>query len=137
MIYGAMFMLGAAYTLHRGSHIRTDFLYQNWPVRVQALVDAACYVLLFFPGIAIFLWIGTEFAWQSYLRDERSVGSSWMPVIYPLKIVLPIATAMLLLQGVAELLKCVYAIRTGQWLAKRKSMEETISEDVGAGGMRT
>jgi TRAP-type mannitol/chloroaromatic compound transport system permease small subunit len=137
MIYGAMFMLGAAYTLHRGSHIRTDFLYQNWPVRVQALVDAACYVLFFFPGIAIFLWIGTEFAWQSYLRDERSVGSSWMPVIYPLKIVLPIATAMLLLQGVAELLKCVYAIRTGQWLAKRKSMEETISEDVGAGGMRT
>jgi TRAP-type mannitol/chloroaromatic compound transport system permease small subunit len=60
-----------------------------------------------------------------------------MPVIYPLKIVLPIATAMLLLQGVAELLKCVYAIRTGQWLAKRKSMEETISEDVGAGGMHT
>ena len=131
MLYGAMFMLGAAYTLQRGAHIRTDFLYQNWPVRVQALVDAACYVLLFFPGIAIFLWIGTEFAWQSYLREERSVGSSWMPIIYPLKAVLPIATALLLLQGVAELLKCVYAIRTGKWLAKHKSMEETISEEIG------
>ncbi len=89
MLYGAMFMLGAAYTLYRGSHIRTDFLYQKWPVKVQALVDAACYLLLFFPGIAIFLWIGTEFAWQSWLREERSVGSSWMPIIYPLKAVLP------------------------------------------------
>ena len=60
MIYGAMFMLGSAYTLYRGAHIRTDFLYQNWPVKVQATVDAACYLLLFFPGVALFLWIGTD-----------------------------------------------------------------------------
>jgi len=132
MLYGAMFMLGAAYTLYRGSHIRTDFLYQNWPVKVQATVDALCYLLLFFPGMVIFLWIGSEFAWQSWLRDERSVGSSWMPVIYPLKAVLPIATAMLLLQGVAEFLKCVHALRTGEWLVKHRSIEEVISEDLAA-----
>jgi TRAP-type mannitol/chloroaromatic compound transport system permease small subunit len=130
MTYGAMFMLGAAYTLYRGAHIRTDFLYQKWPVKVQALVDAACYLLLFFPGVVLFLWIGTEFAWHSWSRDERSVGSSWMPVIYPLKAVLPVATAMLLLQGISEFLKCVYAIRTGQWLGMHKSMEEIISEDL-------
>ena len=130
MIYGAMFMLGAAYTLYRGAHIRTDFLYQNWPVKVQAAVDAACYLLLFFPGVALFLWIGTEFAWQSWVRQERTVGSAWMPVIYPLKAVLPIATAMLLLQGVAEFLKCIYAMRTGRWLGEHKSMEEIISEDL-------
>ena len=68
MTYGALFMLGAAYTLYRGAHIRTDFLYQKWSVRTQATVDALCYVLLFFPGIAIFLWVGTEFAWTSWLR---------------------------------------------------------------------
>ena len=130
MIYGAMFMLGAAYTLRRGSHIRTDFLYQKWSVKTQALVDALCYLFLFVPGIAIFLWIGTEFAWQSWLRAERSVGSSWMPVIYPLKAVLPIATAMLLLQGLAEFLKCLHALRTGKWLGEHKSMEEIISEDL-------
>ena len=130
MIYGALFMLGAAYTLYRGAHIRTDFLYQKWPVKVQALVDAACYLLLFFPGIVIFLWIGSEFAWNSYLRSERSVGSSWMPVIYPLKAVLPIATAMLLLQGIAEFLKCMHALRTGTWLGEHKSMDEIISEDI-------
>src|SRR5262245_12267091 len=76
MLYGAMFMLGTAYTLRRGAHIRTDFLYQNWPVKVQASVDAACYLLLFFPGIAIFFWISSDFAWRSYLQGERSVGSA-------------------------------------------------------------
>ena len=130
MIYGAMFMLGAAYTLYRGAHVRTDFLYQNWSVRTQAAVDAVCYLVFFFPGIAIFLWIGSDFAWRSYLQDERSVGSAWMPVIYPLKAVLPIATALLLLQGIAEFLKCVYALRTGTWLAKQRSLEEVLSEDL-------
>jgi TRAP-type mannitol/chloroaromatic compound transport system permease small subunit len=130
MLYGAMFMLGAAYTLYRGSHIRTDFLYQTWSVRTQATVDALCYLLLFFPGIAIFLWFGTGFAWQSWVREERSVNSAWMPVIYPLKTVLPIATAMLLLQGVAEFLKCIHALRTGEWLVKHRSIEEVISEEL-------
>lgn len=129
MIYGALFMLGAAYTLYRGAHIRTDFLYQKWPVRVQATVDALCYVLLFFPGIAIFLWVGTEFAWSSWLREERTVGSSWMPIIYPLKAVIPIGAALLLLQGVAELLKCVHALRTGRWLVVHKLAEELVARE--------
>lgn len=131
MLYGAMFMLGAAYTLRRGAHIRTDFLYQKWPVKTQAAVDAFCYLFLFFPGIVVFLWLGTEFAWQSWLREERAVASSWMPVIYPLKAVLPIATAMLLVQGIGEFLKCIYAMRTGAWLEKHRSLEEVVSEDVG------
>jgi TRAP-type mannitol/chloroaromatic compound transport system permease small subunit len=132
MLYGALFMLGSAYTLYRGSHIRTDFLYQTWSVRTQATVDALCYLLLFFPGIAIFLWIGSEFAWQSWVREERSASSSWMPVIYPLKAILPIATAMLLLQGIAEFLKCLHARRTGEWLVKHRSIEEVISEEMPA-----
>jgi len=130
MLYGAMFILGSAYTLYRGSHVRTDFLYQNWRVKTQAAVDAACYLLLFFPGIAIFLWISSDFAWRSWLQNERSAASSWMPVIYPLKAALPVATALLLLQGFAEFLKCIYALRTGIWLAKQRSLEEVISEDL-------
>ena len=129
MIYGAMFMLGAAYTLQRGAHIRTDFLYQNWPVRVQATVDAACYLLLFFPGIVIFLWLGSEFAWASYLRNERTAGSSWMPIIYPLKFVLPLAAGLLLLQGVSEFLKSLYAMRTGERLTKQRKLEELVRHE--------
>jgi len=129
MLYGAMFMLGAAYTLYRGSHIRTDFLYQKWSVRTQATVDALCYLLLFFPGIAVFLWLGGEFAWNSWLRDERTVGSSWMPIIYPLKAVIPVAAALLLLQGVSEFLKCIHALRTGRWLATPRSLDEVLSRE--------
>ena len=129
MMYGAMFMLGAAYTLYRGAHIRTDFLYQNWPVKTQATVDALCYLLLFFPGIAFFLWIGAEFAWASWLRNERTVGSSWMPIIYPLKGVIPVAAALLLLQGISEFLKCIHALRTGQWLATPRSLDQVLSDE--------
>lgn len=129
MLYGTLFMLGAAYTLYRGAHIRTDFLYQKWPVRVQAAIDAACYLLLFFPGIAIFLWLGAEYAWTSWLRNERTVGSSWMPVIYPLKAVIPAAAALLLLQGISELLKCVYTLRTGRRLAEHRTLEELVSRE--------
>jgi len=129
MLYGAMFMLGAAYTLYRGAHIRTDFLYQKWSVKTQATVDAFCYLFLFFPGIAVFLWLGGEFAWNSWLRNERTVGSSWMPIIYPLKAVIPAAAALLLLQGVSEFLKCIYALRTGQWLATPRSLDEVLSRE--------
>jgi len=129
MLYGALFMLGAAYTLYRGAHIRTDFLYRRWSVRTQATVDALCYLLLFFPGIAVFLWLGAEFAWASWLRGERAVGSSWMPVIYPLKAVIPVAAALLLAQGVSEFLKCIYALRTGRWLASHRALEEVVSRE--------
>lgn len=129
MLYGAMFMLGAAYTLYRGAHIRTDFLYQKWSVRTQATVDALCYLFFFFPGIAAFLWLGAEFAWNSWLRGERAVGSSWMPIIYPLKAVIPVAAALLLAQGASEFLKCLYALRTGRWLSKHKTLEELVSHE--------
>ena len=129
MLYGAMFMLGAAYTLYRGAHIRTDFLYQKWSVRTQATMDALCYLILFFPGIALFLWFGGEFAWASWIRGERTVGSSWMPVIYPLKAMIPVASALLLLQGVSEFLKCIYALHTGRWLVVHRTMEELVSHE--------
>jgi len=129
MVYAALFMLGAAYTLYRGAHIRTDFLYQRWSVKTQATVDALCYLLLFFPGIAIFMWLGAEFAWNSWLRNERTVGSSWMPVIYPLKAVIPVAAGLLLLQGISEFLKSIYALRTGRWLVVHRTLEELVSHD--------
>ena len=130
MLYGALFMLGSAYTLYRGSHIRTDFLYQTWPVKVQASVDAFCYLLLFFPGIAIFLWFATDWAIISWQRQERAMASAWMPALYPLKSVLPMALALLLLQGVAEFLKCVHAIRHGEWLSTPRSIEEVLADEM-------
>jgi TRAP-type mannitol/chloroaromatic compound transport system permease small subunit len=114
MLYGALFMLGAAYALQRGAHIRTDFLYRRWPPRVQGAVDALLYLCFFFPGIALFLWVGWEFAWTSWLQGERAITSPWRAPIYLLKAVIPVAAALLLVQGVAEFLKSLHTALRGR-----------------------
>lgn len=115
MLYGALFMMGAAYALQRGAHIRTDFLYRLWPARVQGVIDAVLYLVFFFPGIALFLWLGWDFAWASWLQGERAITSPWRAPIYLLKAVIPVAAALLFLQGVSEFLKSLYAAFRGRW----------------------
>jgi len=87
MFYGSFFMLGAAYTLMRGGHIRTDSLYGQWSVQRQGLVDAICYLVAFFPPLIALLYVTWDYFWISFNRGERVVSSPWMPVIYPLKLV--------------------------------------------------
>ena len=115
MLYGALFMLGAGYGLSRGVHIRADFLYRNWKPKTQAIGDAALYILFFFPGLLVFLWMSTEFAFSSWTRYERGMDTAWMPYVFPIKTVLPIGVALLLIQGVSELLKCFYTASKGRW----------------------
>lgn len=123
MLYGAFFMLGAAYALFRGGHIRTDMLYQNWSPRRQGAIDAVCYLFLFFPAMLFLLWMGGQEAWHAWEIGERSDASPWRPVLYPLKAVIPVTAAMLLLQGISEFLKSLYAVRTGRLYAKREVIE--------------
>ena len=113
MLYGAFFMLGSAYALQRQQHIRTDFLYEKWSTRTKGVVDSLLYITLYFPGLGIFLWVGSEYALESVQFQERFMNSPWMPPIWPLKLTIPIATLLLLIQGVAELIKSLYAARTG------------------------
>ena len=123
MLYGSHFMLGAAYTLYRGGHIRTDIFYQNWSVRTRGAVDALLYLFLFFPGIALFFWMGLQEALQSWDIREVSDASPWRPIIYPFKAVIPLTALLLLVQGIAEFLKSLYAVRTGRLWGKREVIE--------------
>lgn len=116
MLYGSFFMLGAAFTLQRKGHIRTDTFYGEWSARRQGTVDAVCYLLFFFPGLIAFLFLTWDFFWVAFQRSERIVTSPWMPIVYPFKAVMPLATALLLLQGFSELLKSLYAAIKGEWL---------------------
>ncbi len=125
ILYGAFFMLGSAYALQRQQHIRTDFLYGKWSIRTRGLVDAACYLGLYFPALLFFLYIGSEFAYRSVLFNERIVTSPWMPIIWPQKLAIPVATLLLLIQGVSELLKALYAARTGVSLIEEPLGSET------------
>ena len=113
MLYGAFFMLGSAYALQRQQHIRTDFLYEKWSTRTKGIVDSILYIFLFFPGMIFFLWVGFGYAKKSVMLGERIVSSPWMPIIWPLKICIPLAVFLLLLQGVSELVKSMYAATTG------------------------
>ena len=115
MLYGAMFMLGAGYALSKGVHIRADFLYRTLPVRVQAGIDALLYLILYFPGLGLFFWYSLDFAVAAWERGERGMDTAWMPHMGPIKTTIPLGVALLLIQGVSELLKCFYAISRGKW----------------------
>jgi TRAP-type mannitol/chloroaromatic compound transport system permease small subunit len=123
MLYGAFFMLGAGYALYRGAHIRTDMLYQNWSPRTQGAIDAVCYLFLFFPAMLFLLWMGGQEAWHAWDIGERSDQSPWRPILYPFKAVIPVTALMLLVQGISEFLKSVYAVRTRRLYAKRETIE--------------
>lgn len=133
MTYGAFFMLGAAYTLMRGGHIRTDSLYGAWSPQTQGLVDTVCYVLFFFPPLIIFLFVTWDFFVVSFGRGERSVTSPWMPAIYPLKLVLPVTCLLLIIQGASELLRSIHAMRTGEWISRPHPIEGVEEEDTSNG----
>lgn len=116
MLYGAMFVLGAAYVLSRGLHIRSDFLYRRWSVRTQGWVDTVLYVTCFFPAMAILFYVSADWAWASVSRGERGTDTAWMPLLGPVKSTLPVGVAFLLIQGVSELLKSLHAARKGRWV---------------------
>jgi len=114
MLYGSHFMLGAAYTLLKGGHIRTDIFYQNWSPRTKGLVDALLYLLLFFPGMIFFFWMGGQEGWHSLMIGERSDASPWRPIVYPLKLVIPVTALLILVQGVSEFIKSAHLALRGR-----------------------
>jgi TRAP-type mannitol/chloroaromatic compound transport system permease small subunit len=111
MLYGAQFMLAAAYTLLKGGHIRTDVFYERWSPATRARIDVISYVFFFFPGMLFVLYAGAGEAWHSWLIGERSDWTPWRPILYPLKAVIPLTALLLVLQGLSELIKCVRVIR--------------------------
>ena len=115
MLYGALFMLGAGYALSKGVHIRADFIYRNWSERTQGIIDSVLYITLYFPGLIVFLWSSTDFAFLAWKRGELGMDTAWMPHMGPIKTALPVGVLLLLIQGVSETLKSLYAATRGRW----------------------
>lgn len=114
-LYGALFMLGAGYALSKGVHIRADFIYRTWSAKTQGMVDSFLYIVFYFPGLLVFLWMSSDFAYMAWYRGERGMDTAWMPPMGPIKTALPVGVALLLIQGVSELLKSLYAATKGRW----------------------
>jgi len=114
-LYGAFFMLGAGYALSKGVHIRADFLYRNFKVKTQGIVDTALYILFYFPGLLFFFYMTTGFVQESIMRSERGMDTAWMPYMWPIKACLWFGILFLLIQGISEVLKSYYAATRGRW----------------------
>lgn len=115
MFAGAMFMLGAGYALSKGVHIRADFLYRKWSIKRQASVDLTLYLLFYFPGLIGAANACYKYAYKSWSQMEKGMDTAWMPLLGPIKTVLLIGLVLLLIQGISEVLKCVYAVKHRRW----------------------
>ena len=125
MFYGTLFMLAGAYTLAQNAHVRGDFLYSSMRPRTQAALDIVLYVVFFLPGIAALVYAGYDYAALSWRIAEHSNVTADGPPVYHFKSVIPIAGALIMLQGVAEIVRCVVCLKTGEWPSRLKDVAET------------
>lgn len=128
IMYGTLFMMGGAYTLSRGGHVRGDFIYRLWRPRTQATVDFILYLFFFFPGVTALILAGWKYATRSWQYGEVSVNSPAGIPIFQFKTVIVAAGLLLFLQGIAQLFRCVLCMRDGYWLAAEEDIEETETQ---------
>ena len=124
MLYGTLFMMAGAYTLAKNGHVRGDVLYGFFRPRTQATIDLVLYVVFFIPGVFALTYAGYHYAAESWAILEHSNVTADGPPIYPFKTIIPIAGAVLLLQGIVEIVRCVICLREGAWPAREGDVEE-------------
>ena len=124
MLYGTLFMMTGAYALAQGAHVRADFVYGRLSPRTQAALDLALYFLFFIPGILGLIYAGYDYAALSWRIGEHSTVTAEGPPIYHFKSVIPVAGVLVMLQGLAEILRCIECLRTGAWAARLEDVEE-------------
>ncbi|MBP6779924.1 MAG: TRAP transporter small permease subunit [Ottowia sp.] len=123
MLYGTLFMTAGAYTLAARGHVRGDVLYGFFRPRTQAAIDLVLYIVFFLPGIIALTWAGWHYAQESLAIREQTFNADPLPV-YPFKFVIPLSGAILLLQGIVEIIRCVICLQTGEWPSREKDVEE-------------
>jgi TRAP-type mannitol/chloroaromatic compound transport system permease small subunit len=124
MLYGTMFMMAGAYTLAKNGHVRGDVLYGFFEPRTQATIDLILYVLFFIPGVIALTYAGFYYAAESWAINEHSNITADGPPVYPFKTVIPLAGAILLLQGIVEIVRCTICLRDGAWPSREEDVEE-------------
>jgi TRAP-type mannitol/chloroaromatic compound transport system permease small subunit len=138
MMYGALFMMGGAYTLSRGGHVRGDFVYRLWQPRTQAKVELVLYFIFFFPGVIALILAGWKYAARSWSYGEVSVMSPANIPIFQFKTIIVAAGILLLIQGIAQVCRCILCIQTGRWPEHPEDVEELeqvlLKEHGGGGG---
>jgi len=117
------FLSGAAFALHKGAHIRTDFFFESWSVRTKGTIDSIAYLALFFPSLIVFLVVGWGEAWHAYVINETSEQTPWRPLLWPFKAIIPLTCMLLIIQGISEVIKSLHAALTGIELEHKEKVE--------------
>jgi TRAP-type mannitol/chloroaromatic compound transport system permease small subunit len=123
MSYGAQFMLGCAYALLKGAHVRTDMLWEKFSERKKGVIDSCAYILFFLPSMGILFFLSIDDFWYAWGINERLNSGAWAPIIWPLKGVIPLTALLLFIQGISELMKSLWAARTGEVLVHHEKIE--------------
>ena len=124
MLYGTLFMMAGAYTLSKNGHVRGDVLYGFFTPRAQAAIDLTLYIVFFMPGVIALTYAGYFYAAESWAIKESSNITAGGPPYYPFKTVIPVAGAILLLQGIVEIIRCVICLKQGHWPSREEDVEE-------------
>jgi TRAP-type mannitol/chloroaromatic compound transport system permease small subunit len=124
ILYGALFLMCGAYALARNGHVRGDFMYRTWAPRRQAMLDLVLYITFFLPGVCALIFAGIRYAEMSVRFREVSIFSPAGIPVFPLKCLIPVAGALLLIQGVAEIIRCILCIHSGRWPQRLHDVEE-------------
>jgi TRAP-type mannitol/chloroaromatic compound transport system permease small subunit len=124
MMYGTLFMMAGAYTLAKNSHVRGDVIYGFFSPRAQATLDLILYIVFFIPGVIALVWAGYTYAAESWAINEHSNITSEGPPVYPFKTIIPVAGALVLMQGIVEIIRCVICIKQGKWPSREEDVQE-------------
>jgi TRAP-type mannitol/chloroaromatic compound transport system permease small subunit len=124
IMYGALFYMAGAYTLSRGGHVRADMFSRNWPNRVQAGIELFLYIIFFFPGVISLMYSGWSYGYDSMRIREMSINSPIGIPIWQIKMLIPVGGALICLQGIAEVLRCIVCLRTGEFAPRLHDVEE-------------
>ena len=124
MFYGTLFMMAGAYTLSKNGHVRGDVIYGFLTPRTQAILDLTLYILFFLPGVTALAWAGYTYAAESWAINEHSNITAEGPAVYPFKTVIPLAGALILVQGIVEIIRCIICIKEGEWPSREADVQE-------------
>jgi TRAP-type mannitol/chloroaromatic compound transport system permease small subunit len=122
--YGTLFMMAGAYTLAKNGHVRGDVLYSFFRPRTQATIDLILYIVFFLPGVFALTYAGYFYAMESWAINEHSTITYEGPPLYPFKMVIPLAGAIVLMQGLVEIVRCIVCIKNGAWPSREADVEE-------------
>jgi TRAP-type mannitol/chloroaromatic compound transport system permease small subunit len=109
-MHAALFMLGIAYTLGRNGHVRVDILYERLSRRGRAWVDLIGTLVLLIPVAIFILWLGWDYVAESWRVKESSREAGGLPYVYALKSLILLMPALLLLQGLVEVVRNAFVL---------------------------